>query len=40
MENWTEANGFKMRWLFRYFQVACALLGIEVVVWLVDAVRR
>jgi hypothetical protein len=36
MENWAEANSWKMRWLFIYFQVAVLLLGFEVVLWIID----
>ncbi len=40
MENWATTNSWKMRWLFYYFQAACLLLGVEVLLWIVDLWRR
>jgi hypothetical protein len=36
MENWAQANSWKMRWLFFYFQAAVLLLGLNVLFWIMD----
>lgn len=40
MENWSQANSRKMRWLFYYFQAASLLLGLDVVLWIGNLRRR
>ena len=38
-ERWYDANAKKLRWLFAWFEIACALLGLEIAFWLFDLWR-